>query len=112
MTSENKFTPGPWEIYIRYHDEGGIPTRYIIPAGKKKHWSQWIIACVDHTSEDPSNARLIAAAPELLEALQLCITSEGAACFGDIRKHQEWMQRRLYEISDIARAAIAKATRP
>jgi hypothetical protein len=47
---------------------------------------------------------------ELLEALKECITSEGAACFSDIQNHPEWMQRRLYKISDLARAAIAKAT--
>lgn len=59
--------------------------------------------------EECANARLIATAPELLEALRECITSEGAACFGDMDRHPEWMQRRLYTISDIARSAIAKA---
>ena len=59
--------------------------------------------------EAEANARLIAAAPELLEALRECITSEGAACFGDMDNHPEWMQRRLYAISDIAHSAIAKA---
>lgn len=44
----------------------------------------------------------------LMTALESCITSEGAACFGDMRGHPEWMQRRLYAVSDIARAAIAK----
>jgi hypothetical protein len=57
-----------------------------------------------------ANARLIAAAPDLLAALELCITSEGAACFSDMNSHPEYMQRRLYAISDLARAAIAKAT--
>ncbi|TXH40544.1 MAG: hypothetical protein E6Q97_39425 [Desulfurellales bacterium] len=61
------------------------------------------------TEEAKSNARLIADAPELLAALEECITSEGASCFGDMENHAEWMQRRLYAIGDIARSAIAKA---
>lgn len=54
---------------------------------------------------DKANAALIAAAPDLLAALEECITDDpGEACFNTGRK-----TRRLQAISDIARAAIAKA---
>lgn len=55
------------------------------------------------------DAPLLCSAPELLEALKECITSEGAACFSDMKSNPQRMQIRLHAISDIARAAIAKA---
>ena len=100
-------TPGPWHCNLGNgtnltHDRtlwaGAIPIA-AIGDDYAKYYSD----------TDVANARLIAAAPELLAALRECITSEGAACFGDMDNHPEWMQRRLYAISDIARAAIAKA---
>ena len=50
--------------------------------------------------------RSLARVAELEAALEDCITSEGAACFGQMDRHPEWMQGRLYAISDIARAAL------
>jgi hypothetical protein len=54
-----------------------------------------------------ANARLIAAAPDLLEALRLCITDQGALGY---TRPKEYAQRRLDAITEIARAAIAKTT--
>ena len=77
-----KHTPGPW----RYEYEPGFCGELIAANGT-------IIA--EFISEPrPPNARLIAAAPELLEALQGLIT--GAEAMG-------WNTKK-------ARAAIAKAT--
>lgn len=45
---------------------------------------------------------------ELITALEDCITSEGAACFGRQATHPEWMRTRLFAISDIARATLAR----
>lgn len=59
--------------------------------------------------EDARVARLLAAAPKMLAALDACITSGGAACFSDMRSHPERMQTRLYAVSATARAAIAEA---
>jgi hypothetical protein len=55
--------------------------------------------------EGEANARLIAAAPDLLKALEECITNDGAPAWND----KMMAFRRLHAISDIARAAIAKA---
>lgn len=83
--TQAKHTPGPWSD----------PTGTSVYAGKK------LVAAV--YGDDPecksddrmtANARLMAAAPDLLEALIHCATDEGP--------EQEWLDR--------ARAAIAKAT--
>lgn len=52
------------------------------------------------------DARLIAAAPELLEALGDCVTVPGALA----ERSHEFALRRLKSITETARAAIAKAT--
>lgn len=58
---ENKHTPGPWHVVpenLSVRDEG----------------SQFVAACLSmepgQTEQDVANARLISAAPELLEALR------------------------------------------
>lgn len=99
-------TPGPWSIQADDLDSFTIYSEQMNIA------EILAIGGEGMSDEGEANARLIAAAPELLEALQECITSEGAACFGDMQDHPERMQRRLYAIADIARAAIAKATQP
>jgi hypothetical protein len=54
------------------------------------------------TAEDRANARLIAAAPELLERLELLLNLAKFDCMDD--KSNEWRNEMLY-----TRAAIAKA---
>jgi len=57
------------------------------------------------------HAALIAAAPELLEALAGCITEPGAHCYVNAAGgNVESLERRLVEINRAARAAIALAT--
>lgn len=56
---------------------------------------------------DEPEARLIASAPDLLDALKECVTDPGAPAFDDDR---DAAYRRLRAINEIARAAIAKAT--
>lgn len=48
-----------------------------------------------------------ASAPDLLEALQECVTESGARCW----EEHEGLYRRLRAVNDLARAAIAKATK-
>ena len=88
----SKHTPGPWEI-----------DWYICREGNKELWRvprSIGPACTDHNhwagnyiTVDEADARLIAAAPDLLAALER-IADETAATW----------------VCDVARAAIAKAT--
>ncbi|WP_162957263.1 hypothetical protein [Pseudomonas aeruginosa] len=90
--SKQSHTPGPW-----------VSRNNMVFGGKK-----CICSNVNSASPTPqniaedvamsiANARLIAAAPELLEALQVCIEQITALCSAD-------------DVPDQARAAIAKAT--
>jgi hypothetical protein len=101
-----QFTPGPWAAMNRI--EQGAPTvEAYLPC--INGLSAWVVVA-DCGAPDPSeqmfggmdheaNARLIAAAPELLEALDGLMTLESRGRIMPIGK--EW---------DAARAAIAKAT--
>ena len=62
-------------------------------------------------AEDTELAYLFAASPQLVHALEDCITSDGAICF-TAPHSEEYMRRRLHEISRIARAAIAMSKAP
>jgi len=82
--TDTQHTPGPWVIHPEALGEHSIVT----PDGRG------LIA--DIYGRSPANARLIAAAPELLEALQDCV-----AVPNKNRPDEVWQR---------ARAAIAKAT--
>jgi hypothetical protein len=91
----SKHTPGPWEIDWYICREGNkelwrVP-RSIGPAYvDHNHWAG------NYITVDEANARLIAAAPDLLDALKEAATVLGLnGCF---------------EAQNRARAAIAKAT--
>lgn len=98
--SEFLGTPGPWEVMS---EDGELK---VIQAGSVEHGYGWKSYC-DVCSEVSmsQNARLIAAAPELLEALQEAEKALFAAldnAFGEelANENREVIQ---------ARAAIAKA---
>ena len=83
-------TPGPWEV-VRLSGVGGpcaIRMAYKPPSGRTFYGVQAIYLDAD--------ARLIAAAPELLEALKHCLLEHGGYTIKG-------------ETERIARAAIAKA---
>ena len=86
-----KHTPGPW------HGET-ITGRHKVWADRGLNEDQAVIATVDTSA----NARLIAAAPELLEALN------GFEPV-DVVNFARWMER-YQVVMNNARAAIAKAT--
>lgn len=58
----SKYTPGPWETlaYISHEQQTDF---ILVKIGRRVHM-------VGYSDEDKANARLIAAAPELLEALE------------------------------------------
>ena len=85
----SKHTPGPWAIYVN------APSDIVIRKMSKDGYELCSIARV---SSGYANARLIAAAPELLEALADCV------------EHMHWTQPQGEAALKKAKAAIAKAT--
>lgn len=89
-----KHTPGPWEL--RSDDMGGLSS-LIYPVGSESPTAS-VTGYYSSRRQTLPNARLIAAAPELLEALT------DALCALEVADKQY-----VYVI-DKARAAIAKVT--
>ena len=97
----DKHTPGPWRIvdeiggdlYVR--DVGGV----IAFCAKPMRWEGQDDRYTSEMAECHANARLIAAAPDLLAALEKCV------------EHLRCVREGYSSISpeDIARAAISKA---
>jgi hypothetical protein len=102
--AETKHTPGPW----RYHlGRGANPRFHIQDVGGYQIASTTELVRHKQAHEEnearEANARLIAAAPELLEALTALLeASETIDAYEDL----------LSEPERKARAAIAKATQP
>ena len=89
-------TPGPWEIEEHYH----FGYRWISgPGHSQLAQVVWCMEDEDRSPECEANAHLIAAAPELLDAL--CYLLEASSGQGP---HEQWLAA-----MDQARAAIAKA---
>ena len=61
-------TPGPWDIYDGH--DGQLGHYNIDAAGAHGAAKQVIAVTIDHREVDAANARLIAAAPQLLRALE------------------------------------------
>jgi hypothetical protein len=102
--TKSKHTPGPWfgrphhnPVGICGCDEVGLQIAFITSASEERR------------DEFKANARLIAAAPDLLEALQAAVASgiipKTSAADGGAARHSEQVR-----IADMCRAAIAKAT--
>ena len=72
-----KGTPGPWR-YIKINDEDWVPPTYYEVRGVNDKDSDFPRATLwGDTETEESDARLIAAAPELLEALLLFVEIDG-----------------------------------
>ena len=98
-----KHTPGPWVVRTIDQSLATVETQdgeYIICNAAQLRGDDWK---TEH-AERKANARLIAAAPELLDALQSI-----AECCNEDRTARDYASRQT-EIRGIARAAIAKAT--
>ena len=94
-------TPGPWEV----HASGLSILASEIEAGENTRYRPR--TCLANLAVDNvANARLIAAAPELLAALDTVV---GQVWDLDVYGEEE-MRARMRRIGQIARAAIAKAT--
>lgn len=93
-------TPGPWLI-----TDSGTFVYALNGRGSNRFWLSVSAAGPDHATqaEREANARLIAAAPELLEALQWYVDNDGTNIGQPGNEPYEAGLNR-------ARAAIAKAT--
>lgn len=100
--SDIKHTPGPWRTDEDEHDAPYQDIR--IKAANRTVCKVWIddAPVHDYNAEQEANARLIAAAPQLLDALQPFVRNNSSDEFVTL----------VVRSSDItkARAAIAKAT--
>lgn len=92
----SKHTPGPWIVNHESSDVGEL--KLSVEAG-----DEYFIAQVDEGMHQQGNARLIAAAPELLSALKDII--------GWVPGAASWHTDAPIKAVERARAAIAKATR-
>ncbi len=88
-----KFTPGPWRVGVLRHCDVFVNTRQVVASCPRSREVP--------DGEREANARLIAAAPELLAALELAeATLQRLAPNGS---------RATQGTRDVARAAIEKA---
>lgn len=107
MTTEKRttYTPGPWGL--QKHLSVDEPMIHVCDV----FWTKLATVYVDtrNMAEDEANARLISAAPELLEALQAMV---GHCESGDVLIRDgltESAHQAVHDAAIEARAAIAKA---
>ena len=96
------FTPGPW--FVRSEDDGREPRVFITRAfgdGPPRFYIAFIPDAGQGVKESYANARLIAAAPELLKELQTAV-----AWIEDDSEYRPTADEILPQL----RAAIAEAT--
>lgn len=107
-----KHTPGPWDVA---GEQTGVTeyseTRHIYAQADKSAGGTGCVACVPSSS---ANARLISAAPELLDALRrLALAVEDIGAHGPGATRDEIIERMHRDDSGVlrsARMAILKAT--
>ncbi len=96
-------TPGPWHT-------GKSSLDRLIYADSEHAFDLAIVRNGGNDSEVDANANLIAASPEMLTALEECVTDDDARAMTDeSRNAASIARRRLDAINKVVRAAIAKA---
>ena len=95
--SNTKHTPGPWNVTDVI--EGNV---YPMSTMRSLNVNGMVLAHINAHYDGEANARLIAAAPELLAALRLCVLK-----FSQLQDTE--MTLGMARALDEARAAIAKA---
>lgn len=103
--AETKFTPGPWVFDDNDGYNCGSIWARMAPSGHG-HAGPLIARAVGDSAEVEANAHLIAAAPEMYEALKEAVEYfEMAAEFVRSKRDKKAMQYRAYE----CRVTLAKA---
>lgn len=102
--TEAKHTPGPWHLEEMGYNSSSYYIRGSSESGDRLTIGKGAVAHIPRSTVNPmeANARLIAAAPELLEALKAMLEAEYA---------HEWEDYSSEELTVLekAHAAIAKA---
>ena len=99
-TTDKKFTPGKWE----FHPDDGTGTLPCVLSENVNAGGNFYVAQCNVAAD----AKLCAAAPELLAALELCYTR--IFNFGmDSLRDPQWTQKLCNEAMDAAQAALKKA---
>ena len=99
----NKHTPGPWfavGAQVEIEDDSVPDICTCDPQVMRQSHLDW------HPRTVEANARLIAAAPELLDVLELALRAHGTMLLSD-PPQDPWVS---WAVEQKARAAIAKAT--
>lgn len=106
-------TPGPWRLEGAW-DKRQVEYEYL-DAGENRHAGNICVVDGKRGELNDANARLIAAAPDLLEALETCreVLAESAGeSFGQLRDLSDTELGRLWVAAhDKASAAIKKAVK-
>lgn len=98
--TQTQHTPGPWSLDASWEkNEITAGKFHIAEVGESVRFSE---------PEARANARLISAAPELLEALKALLAHEGEIEYSGIGTESD--SDALEEAKKAAKAAIAKAT--
>jgi len=108
---EHKHTAGPWGWSHRETANGNYSTQVYDEKGKEIADIAWYPVTQNNitiTSRE-ANARLIAAAPELLEALQAAVEC-GMVPTSTVKDGGANKYARQVQVADMIRAAIARAT--
>lgn len=105
------YTPGPWQVIDRHvYGANARLAPFTGPDGvyHKDHVDGIVAIVYDGASTvDGANARLIAAAPELLEALQAIHDEADHAIGTEVERPLEIVRQNVETIRRLARAAIA-----
>jgi hypothetical protein len=114
--SSRGFTPGPWEAKRSATQMCSEDTTVATVGPAEKDGARWwIFSPAEDHGDNESTARLVSAAPELLEALRVLAEIPYEA-FNDVRPEHVLMgwNKHYLTIAHVqaARAAIAKATSP
>lgn len=93
MTTQTKHTPGPWSAFIWNKNAPHIITIGIPYSDGDAHLCK--IDCSIKTDENKANARLIAAAPDLLRACKMALETIKHAALEEFNIPQDYLERAI-----------------
>jgi hypothetical protein len=110
---DTKFTPGPWQSQHEFDSEGLMQIIGNVDGPDDGQYHYTRVCIVDDNTNDgeaAANAHLIAAAPELYEALQKIADSHIPDAPSDsVGDELVWAQRHVGKLRGFAERALRKA---